>query len=66
MTVRDIIAEPLEVMGLTSSRDETDERVREIAAKCRIILDHLGLEHDVVCHRWQELADDPETNNTTE
>ena len=41
MTVRDIIAEPLEVMGLTSSREETDERVREIAAKCRLNLEHL-------------------------
>jgi oligopeptide/dipeptide ABC transporter ATP-binding protein len=41
MTVRDIIAEPLEVMGLTSSREETDERVRNIAAKCRINLEHL-------------------------
>jgi len=41
MTVRDIIAEPLEVMGLTSSRDETDERVREIASKCRLNLEHL-------------------------
>jgi len=41
MTVRDIIAEPLEVMGLTNSRDETDERVREIAAQCRINLEHL-------------------------
>lgn len=41
MTVRDIIAEPLEVMGLTSSRKETDERVREIAAKCRLNLEHL-------------------------
>ena len=41
MTVRDIIAEPLEVMGLTSSRQETDERVREIAAKCRLNLEHL-------------------------
>ena len=41
MTVRDIIAEPLEVMGLTSSRDETDEKVREIAAKCRLNLEHL-------------------------
>ncbi len=41
MTVRDIIAEPLEVMGLTSSRDETDERVRQIAAKCRLNLEHL-------------------------
>ncbi len=41
MTVRDIIAEPLEVMKLTSSRAETDERVREIAAKCRLNLEHL-------------------------
>ncbi|MEE9452881.1 MAG: oligopeptide/dipeptide ABC transporter ATP-binding protein [Paracoccaceae bacterium] len=41
MTVRDIIAEPLEVMGLTSSREETDERVREIATKCRLNLEHL-------------------------
>ena len=40
MTVRDIIAEPLEVMGLTKSRTETDERVREIARKCRINLEH--------------------------
>ncbi len=41
MTVRDIIAEPLEVMRLTSSRDETDEKVRQIAAKCRLNLEHL-------------------------
>ncbi len=41
MTVRDIIAEPLEVMGLTKSRQETDERVREIAGKCRLNLEHL-------------------------
>ena len=41
MTVRDIIAEPLEVMGLTRNRQETDERVREIAAKCRLNLEHL-------------------------
>ncbi|MGI9424738.1 MAG: ABC transporter ATP-binding protein [Hyphomicrobiaceae bacterium] len=41
MTVRDIIAEPLEVMGLTSSREETDDRVREIAGKCRLNLEHL-------------------------
>ena len=41
MTVRDIIAEPLELMKLTSSREETDERVREIAAKCRLNLEHL-------------------------
>jgi len=41
MTVRDIIAEPLEVMKLTSSREETDEKVREIASKCRLNLEHL-------------------------
>jgi oligopeptide/dipeptide ABC transporter ATP-binding protein len=41
MTVRDIIAEPLEVMKLTSSREETDARVREIAAMCRLNLEHL-------------------------
>ena len=41
MTVRDIIAEPMEIMGLTQSREETDERVRDIAAKCRINLEHL-------------------------
>ncbi len=41
MTVRDIIAEPLEVMGLTSSREETDTKVREIADKCRLNLEHL-------------------------
>ena len=41
MTVRDIIAEPLEVMGLSDSREETDHRVREIAAKCRLNLEHL-------------------------
>ena len=41
MTVRDIIAEPLEVMKITSSRGETDERVREIAALCRLNLEHL-------------------------
>ena len=41
MTVRDIIAEPLEVMRITSSREETDARVRDIAAKCRLNLEHL-------------------------
>ena len=41
MTVRDIIAEPLEVMNITSSREETDERVRDIASKCRLNLEHL-------------------------
>ena len=41
MTVRDIIAEPLEVMDLTQTREETDEMVREMAAKCRLNLEHL-------------------------
>ena len=41
MTVRDIIAEPLEVMQITQSREETDERVREIAGMCRLNLEHL-------------------------
>jgi peptide/nickel transport system ATP-binding protein len=41
MTVRDIIAEPLEVMGLSKNRADTDARVREIAAKCRLNLEHL-------------------------
>ena len=41
MTVRDIIAEPLEVMKITKSKEETDKRVREIASKCRLNLEHL-------------------------
>jgi len=41
MTVRDIIAEPLEVMRITQNREETDRRVREIADKCRLNLEHL-------------------------
>jgi oligopeptide/dipeptide ABC transporter ATP-binding protein len=41
MTVRDIIAEPLEVMKLTRTREETDARVREIAGMCRLNLEHL-------------------------
>ena len=41
MTVRDIIAEPLEVMKITKTREETDERVRDIASKCRLNLEHL-------------------------
>lgn len=41
MTVRDIIAEPLEVMRLTKNRAETDERVRAVAAKCRLNIEHL-------------------------
>jgi peptide/nickel transport system ATP-binding protein len=41
MTVRDIIAEPLEAQGLCKSKKEVDERVREIAARCKLNLEHL-------------------------
>jgi len=41
MTVRDIIAEPLEALGLAASRAEVDERVREIAQRCRINVEYL-------------------------
>lgn len=41
MTVRDIIAEPLEAMKLTKSRQETDQRVLEIAQRCHIDVTHL-------------------------
>jgi len=41
MTVRDIIAEPLEVMKIMKTREEVDARVREIAARCRLNLEHL-------------------------
>jgi len=41
MTVRDIIAEPLEAMGLVRSRAEIDDRVREVAAKCKLNVEHL-------------------------
>ncbi|SIT01962.1 dipeptide ABC transporter ATP-binding protein [Neptunomonas antarctica] len=41
MTIRDIIAEPLEAMKLTSSREETDQRVIEVAKRCHIEVEHL-------------------------
>ena len=41
MTVRDIIAEPLEAQGLLGSKKEIDERVREIAAVCKMNVEHL-------------------------
>ena len=41
MTVRDIIAEPIEVMKLASDREEIDSRVRTIASRCRLNLEHL-------------------------
>ncbi|GAB5467272.1 MAG: dipeptide ABC transporter ATP-binding protein [Rhodospirillales bacterium] len=41
MTVRDIIAEPLIAGGLMTDRQEIDARVREIAARCKMNLEHL-------------------------
>jgi peptide/nickel transport system ATP-binding protein len=41
MTIRDIIAEPLEAMKLTSSREETDRRIIEVAKRCYIDVAHL-------------------------
>jgi ABC-type glutathione transport system ATPase component len=41
MTVRDIIAEPLESLRLTGSRSETNQRVRDIAEMCRLDPEHL-------------------------
>jgi peptide/nickel transport system ATP-binding protein len=40
MTVRDIIAEPL-VAGGVARGEEVDERVREIARRCQLSLEHL-------------------------
>ncbi len=40
MTVRDIIAEPL-VAGGVAQGDEVDDRVREIARRCQLSLEHL-------------------------
>lgn len=42
MTVRDIIAEPLESLGMTQSKTETDNRVIEIAQKCQLNTNHLN------------------------
>ncbi|MEO1248703.1 MAG: oligopeptide/dipeptide ABC transporter ATP-binding protein [Pseudomonadota bacterium] len=41
MTVRDIIAEPLEALGLETSKDAVDDRVREVAARCKLNVEHL-------------------------
>lgn len=41
MTVRDIIAEPLEAMKITKTREETDARVIEVARRCHIDVEHL-------------------------
>jgi len=41
MTVRDIIAEPLVASGMVTNREEVDVRVREIAGRCKLNLEHL-------------------------
>ncbi|MBO9420800.1 ATP-binding cassette domain-containing protein [Labrenzia sp. R4_2] len=41
MTVRDIIAEPLIASGMMKDRDAIDARVREIASRCKLNLEHL-------------------------
>ena len=41
MTIRDIIAEPLEAMNLTKSRAETDQKVIEVAKRCHLEVAHL-------------------------
>ena len=41
MTVRDIIAEPLIASGMMKNKEKIDERVREIAARCKLNLEHL-------------------------
>ncbi len=41
MTVRDIIAEPLIAGGIMTDRAHIDARVREIAARCKLNLEHL-------------------------
>ena len=41
MTVRDIIAEPLVASGMMKNKDKVDERVREIASRCKLNLEHL-------------------------
>lgn len=41
MTVRDIIAEPLEAMKICSSREEVDQRVIEVAKRCHLEVSHL-------------------------
>ncbi|WMS40813.1 ABC transporter ATP-binding protein [Acuticoccus sp. MNP-M23] len=41
MTVRDIIAEPLTAGGIMHKRAEIDARVREIAARCKLNIEHL-------------------------
>lgn len=41
MTVRDIIAEPLTANGLVKDRAQVDQRVREMAQRCKLNVEHL-------------------------
>ena len=41
MTVRDIIAEPIEASGLSQGVEDTNQKVRDIAARCRLNVEHL-------------------------
>ena len=41
MTVRDIIAEPIEASGLSQGKEDTNQKVRDIAARCRLNIEHL-------------------------
>ena len=41
MTVRDIIAEPIEASGLSQGVEHTNQKVRDIATLCRLNIEHL-------------------------
>ena len=41
MTVRDIIAEPIEASGLSQGVEHTNQKVRDIATHCRLNIEHL-------------------------
>ena len=41
MTVRDIIAEPIEASGSSQGVEDTNQKVRDIAARCRLNVEHL-------------------------
>ncbi|WP_010325222.1 dipeptide ABC transporter ATP-binding protein [Marinobacterium stanieri] len=41
MTIRDIIAEPLQALGLCRNREEIDRRVLEVSRRCHIEVSHL-------------------------
>ena len=41
MTVRDIIAEPIEASGSSQGVEDTNQKVRDIATRCRLNVEHL-------------------------